>query len=246
MSKKWIFLLSCEHAVNTIPALYQPYFDGYEDLLMTHRGIDLGAMMLAEQLQAYFNSPLFTATCSRLLIDCNRSLQHPHCFSEISSKLSTIQKKQIIDTYYLPYRQQVQQFIAQQIANNKAVFHLSVHSFTPELNGIVRTADVGLLYDPKRVEEKGIASYWRKALKQTAPQVRVRMNYPYRGNSDGFTTTLRQQFSAQDYAGLELECNQAISIDPSHYQPLIGTLITTLQHLFSTFLQTKGTHDLID
>ena len=34
------------------------------------------------------------------------------------------------------------------MSRGRRVIHISSHSFTPELNGKVRRADVGLLYDP--------------------------------------------------------------------------------------------------
>ena len=35
------------------------------------------------------------------------------------------------------------------------MIHLSSHSFTPELDGKVRKADIGLIYDPARQREGG-------------------------------------------------------------------------------------------
>jgi predicted N-formylglutamate amidohydrolase len=99
-----------------------------------------------------------------------------------------------------------------------------VHSFTPELNGKVRTADVGLLYDPTRDAERELCRRWQKALlTQIAAtrgdrtniwsDYRIRRNYPYRGSSDGLTTTLRRVFPALAYIGIELEVNQALLSD---------------------------------
>ena len=38
--------------------------------------------------------------------------------------------------------------------------------------------------------------------------LRVRRNYPYRGDADGLTTTLRRRFPWQRYLGIEIEVNQ--------------------------------------
>ena len=38
----------------------------------------------------------------------------------------------------------------------------------------------------------------------------MRRNYPYRGSSDGLTTTLRGLFADPDYLGIEIEVNQAL------------------------------------
>jgi len=59
------------------------------------------------------------------------------------------------------------------------------------MNGIVRNADIGFLYDPRRPSEKELAQLWREEIKKQCSDYRIRMNYPYTGISDGFTTALR-------------------------------------------------------
>jgi predicted N-formylglutamate amidohydrolase len=41
------------------------------------------------------------------------------------------------------------------------------------------------------------------------PQLKIRSNYPYLGNADGFTTYLRKRFQ-KNYLGIELEINQKL------------------------------------
>lgn len=224
-------LFTCEHAVNTVPDNYSHLFQDHQALLDSHRGIDLGALAIAKQMQRYFNAPLFSAPASRLLIDCNRSLHHPRCFSEITSILNAQDKKHIIDTYYLPYRQQIEHFIAQHLGAEDIVLHLSVHSFTPELNGLQRSADFALLYDPKRLGERDFAYKWKQRLSQTP--FRVRMNYPYQGISDGYTTTLRRKFP-DNYWGIELESNQKLANHPADQMKLIDCLTSTLNALITS------------
>jgi predicted N-formylglutamate amidohydrolase len=85
--------------------------------------------------------------------------------------------------------------------------HVAVHSFAPVLAGEVRRADIGLLYDPRRPLEAGVARTWKAALLASDPRRVVRSNYPYRGTSDGLTKAMRRNLGAR-YAGLELEINQ--------------------------------------
>ncbi|MFZ0489378.1 MAG: N-formylglutamate amidohydrolase, partial [Salegentibacter sp.] len=87
------------------------------------------------------------------------------------------------------------------------VWHLSVHSFTPQLKGETRNADIGLLYDPSRKMEKKISADFKRLLQEEIPALKIRYNYPYLGKADGFTTYLRKKFPKQ-YAGIELEVNQ--------------------------------------
>jgi len=235
--KKIRLLFTCEHAVNFVPDEYRDLFRDHQDLLVTHRGIDLGALTIAQAMQGYFQAPLIGASVTRLLIDCNRSLVHSKCFSEISATLSKHEKQQVIDNYYTPYRQQVEQTVSEILHAGDIVLHLSVHSFTPILHGYQRNADFALLYDPTRCGEKHFAKNWRHLLLNQPSPLKVRMNYPYRGISNGFTTTLRRKFPTDDYWGIELECNQAIAQHPVQQAQLIDSLTATLNEWI-----TQGEH----
>lgn len=229
---KTSLILSCEHAVATIPQAWQPCFAPWQDLLASHRGIDFGAQAIAQALHQALHAPLVEATASRLLIDCNRSLNHPQCFSEATQGLSPEAKQQIIRAHYDPFRQAVTALIAAEIEAGQVVLHLSIHSFTPVLNGQIRQADIGLLYDPRRPGEKRVAQTWQKILQQQAPQWRIRRNYPYQGKSDGFTTYLRKQFSPENYIGIEVESNQALTTKSEQLDRLKNCYIHSLRELF--------------
>lgn len=210
--KKIAIIISCEHAVDSIPEEYSSLFTSYKELLASHRGIDFGALTLAQTLRQKIPCDFFQATCTRLLIDCNRESKYFRCFSEVTQNLSVAEKKRIIREYYLPYRQAVMACIKQHIQAGLQVWHLSIHSFTPELNGIVRNADLGFLYDPKRPLEKALAQQWKQGIKQLRPEYRIRMNYPYSGISDGFTRTMRKYYPNEHYLGLEVEANQGLTV----------------------------------
>jgi predicted N-formylglutamate amidohydrolase len=114
------------------------------------------------------------------------------------------------------------------------VIHLSSHSFTPELNGRVRVADVGLLYDPARQGEAALCARWKASLAAIAPQFRVRRNYPYAGKGDGVTRDLRLRFSRRSYVGIELEVNQQIVLGAGRrWTELRGALIASLRAAWS-------------
>lgn len=211
MNKKVSLVISCEHAVNTIPQQYEHLFTPFQDLLHSHRGIDYGALEIANELKSKCVGDLVQANTSRLLIDCNRSLNHPNCFSEATRNITLAEKQTIIEQYYLPFRQQVIALIDDHMAQDGQVWHLSIHSFTPIMNNILRKADIGFLYDPKRSSEKTLAKQWQLNIKKLAPEYNVRMNYPYNGISDGFTSALRKKYPANQYLGIEIETNQALT-----------------------------------
>ncbi|MHB1215252.1 MAG: N-formylglutamate amidohydrolase [Thiobacillus sp.] len=201
-------LITCEHGGKRIPARYRPLFAGFEALLHTHRGHDPGALALARQMAGSLAAPLFVSTTSRLLIDLNRSIGHPRLYSEATRNAPASVRREILEQHYLPYRNQVEAHIATKIAQGRRVIHLSSHSFTPVLDGDVRNADIGLLYDPARPGEAELCRRWQTRLKAQAPEWTVRRNYPYTGKSDGFTAYLRRRFPADGYVGIELEINQ--------------------------------------
>ncbi len=199
-------ILTCEHAGNEIPDSFQDLFTGVEELLETHRGFDPGAFDLFLDLKDLADFSQYHSV-SRLLIEVNRSLGNKQLFSEFTSNLSIEKKELLVRELYLPYRNSVEEKIEEVIEHEEEVFHLSIHSFTPVLNKVVRNADIGILYDPKREQEKEIGEKIKEELFKTTPNLKVRKNYPYKGIDDGFTTYLRRKFPFK-YLGIELEVNQ--------------------------------------
>jgi len=200
-------ILTCEHGGNRIPAAYRHYFNKATSLLNTHRGLDIGALSVARQLANTFPAPLLYSDISRLLVDLNRSAHHRKLFSEYTQVCNQLERDQILHDYYYPYRQILQQQIKDTIAQGSMVLHLSIHSFTPVLAGQIRRADIGLLYDPTRTREKSFCQTLQTQLQQGSEYI-IRLNYPYRGNTDGLTTWLRKELPAKRYLGIEIEINQ--------------------------------------
>lgn len=201
-------IISCEHGGNKIPKRYLSLFKNKVALLNSHRGWDQGALILAKKIALDLSTPLFYSTTSRLLIDLNRSLHHPKLFSEFSKTVDDITRQKIINSIYIPYRNEIVEHIKKLKSATTPMLHLSIHSFTNKLDDIERTADIGLLYDPEKLFEKDFCKRLKTSLEQAFPHLIVRCNYPYRGNADGFTTYLRRRFNEKDYAGVEIEINQ--------------------------------------
>lgn len=222
-------VVSCEHGGNRIPQRYAPLFADEEALLRSHRGWDPGALFLARSIAATFHAPLFFSTTSRLLVDLNRSSGHPRVFSAITRSLSARDRSAILARWYRPYRERVERALLQEVGKGGEVVHLSVHSFTPVLDGKVRRVEIGLLYDPSRPLEREFCRRMGRALMESkqgpAGHLRIRFNQPYLGRSDGFTTYLRGRFPAAGYAGIELEVNQRLISGARVRQALISGLI---------------------
>lgn len=202
------YIFTCEHGGNNIPDEYKDLFKTHLSLLKTHRGYDIGILEIFKEFTKHFNGKSFYSEISRLLIELNRSLHHQNLFSEITKNLDQSTKQEVLKSYYKPYRTKVENCIADLINRNNKVVHISFHSFTPELNGVIRKADVGLLFDPKSSFEKHFCKNWKAEINRLNNLYKVRFNYPYLGIADGFTSYLRKKYGSQNYCGIELEINQ--------------------------------------
>lgn len=198
-------IITCEHAGNQVPERYNHIFTQVKDVLDSHRGWDPGALEIARFLATECSAPLFACETTRLLIEPNRSLHNPQLYSEYSQKLYETDHDRILQQFYYPYRNGVEEVISKA---SKPVLHLSIHTFTPILNGISRSVDLGLLFDPKRKSETAFCERFMDDLEQNLPYLDVRLNEPYKGTDDGFTTYLRTKFDDSEYMGIEIEVNQ--------------------------------------
>jgi len=230
-------VITCEHAGNDVPERYRGLFIGHEHLLPTHRGWDPGALTLAREMAARFHAPLYYEETTRLLVDLNRSVGNPELHSEATRHLSLRERREILDVYYHPHRKRVAAAVAEIVEAGDCVVQICSHSFTPELNGHVRTADIGMLYDPGRPGEVAFATAWIDALRAADAALRLRRNYPYIGKSDGVTQVMRRRYPPERYVGIELEVNQRyVEAGGAEWPELRRTLVETL----AVALQVRG------
>ncbi|MDH5536812.1 MAG: N-formylglutamate amidohydrolase, partial [Betaproteobacteria bacterium] len=159
-----------------------------------------------------------------------RSIGNPQCFSAATRAAPAKVRAEIAEQHHRPYWAQVERFVRQSVSRGRRVIHISSHSFTPELNGKVRRADVGLLYHPARFGEVELCARWKASLAAFAPELRVRRNYPYAGKGDGLTSQLRLRFPPRAYVGIELEVTQSIVFAAGRrWTALRGVLIKSLR-----------------
>ena len=217
------WIVTCEHGGNKIPDRYRSFFAGHEALLAGHRGWDPGALPLARYLARHLRAPLHFSRISRLLVDLNRSTHHPRVFSSIVRSLPRNEREDILDRWYRPYRGKVTGAVRASVGSGHVVVHVAVHTFTAVLDGKTREVEVGLLFDPARASEKtfchALGRQLRRRLLEGKQPVRVRLNQPYQGRSDGLATALRRGFPAHAYLGIELEVNQALILGSTSAWP---------------------------
>ncbi len=230
------FVISAEHASNHIPG-------SYKNLGLTRRQLDShiawdpGSAIIARACAKALGCPCHEGRHARLLVDLNRSLHHPKLMASRSFSiavpgncdLTREEKERRIRLYYAPYREVVLGDVRRAIERSGRCIHLSMHSFTPSVNGAVRRADIGLLYDPQRPLECLLAD--QLSCRLSSDGYHVRRNYPYRGTSDGHTTHLRTLFPQPRYAGLEIEVNQNLVESKTEMRKIAGRIAKALQSL---------------
>ena len=211
-----ILILTCEHASNKLPAAFKSAVPA--EVLKTHRAYDIGALAVFRKL-VKFAKPEFhcEGKYSRLFVDLNRTITNKSAFSdyyEALDKATAAKTKAQATAYWQEYRAAIEKFVESAIKpktraakSEPEIVHLGIHSFTPELNGKVRNTDIGILYDPSRPKECELAQVIKAEIKRLHPEMKVQFNYPYKGTSDGLTTTLRKKIGTR-YVGIEIEINQ--------------------------------------
>lgn len=230
----WSVIVTAEHGGHDVPPEYANLFRGEDDRLASHRGWDPGTLKLARHLAKGLDATPITSTVTRLLVDLNRSAHNPRVFSELTRSLPREERVSLLERFHRPHWDRVLAAVSRGVGSSGLALHLGVHSFTPELDGKIRTPDIALLYDPSRPLELELATLWADALSEALPDREVRRNNPYRGAADGLTSALRRRFAATRYIGLEIEVNQRHVRDDGTFPTWIGdTLLSTLRAVLS-------------
>ncbi len=234
-------LISCEHAGNEVPPEWDHLFRGRRRLLRGHRGWDSGALELAESIARIVGvHRIHACTATRLLADVNRSPHNPDVWSEITRGLPPSDKERLLAAIWRSYRIPLQAHLEELIEQHNAAFHLSVHAFTPVLDGVRRNVDIGLLYDPSDASAVAFCRQWRDQLQTIAPHLRVRFNSPYRGIRDGAVPALRRVFGFQRYLGIELEVSQGLrKTTGGQWRELRAEIAKSFADVYKRFAKTR-------
>ena len=147
-------LLICDHASRAVPRRLGGL--GVDDAaLMRHIGWDIGAAEVTRQLVRRLDAPAVLSGYSRLVADCNRRLDDSTCMPEVSDgtevpgnrDLSAGERAARADALYFPYHEAIERRLADFAARGVAPAIVSIHSFTPVMNGFVRPWHIGILWD---------------------------------------------------------------------------------------------------
>ena len=122
-----------------------------------HIAFDIGVDAVTRKLAARLGAPAVMAGFSRLLIDPNRGADDPTLIRQLydgtiipgNYPMSEAEREKRLSHFYRPYHAAVWERIAavQRKGPGNAPFIVSIHSFTPEMQGRARPWHAGILWD---------------------------------------------------------------------------------------------------
>lgn len=182
-------LLVCDHASRAVPSVLGQLGLG-ETILSRHIAWDIGAASVCRRISDHMSAPAVLAGYSRLLIDCNRQPGHPQSVPPVSDGVSIPGNQGLsedifetrIETFFRPYHNAITSALAHMWHGGKPPALLSIHSFTPNLNGEQREWDIGVLWnrDPR------LARPLMERLR-SIDDLKVGDNEPYSGTKVAYT-----------------------------------------------------------
>lgn len=185
-------VIVCDHASCLVPAdLGDLGLDGAS--LRGHIGWDIGAADVARGLAARLDATAVLAGFSRLVIDPNRAPEHPHSIRAESDgapipgnrDIGRAEAARRARQWYHPYHQEIERQLTR-VQGRAAPLLISVHSFTPVMNGVARPWHAALLHGD---DARSVAPLMA-AFKARYPDLVVGDNEPYTGYSDQSHTVL--------------------------------------------------------
>ena len=147
-------LLVCDHASCRFPRVLGDL--GLDPFARRcHLALDIGAGSLTERLARSLGVTAVIAQYSRLVVDCNRQLMDPGAFLEYGDgmlvpgnrHLSQAEKDRRADAIYWPYHHAIDGQVRRLTALGTPPAFISIHSFTPVLDGVARMLQLGVLWD---------------------------------------------------------------------------------------------------
>jgi predicted N-formylglutamate amidohydrolase len=186
------FLLVCEHASRRLPKKMGT-LGLSPDALSSHIAWDPGALAVSQLLVKNLDAALIYQRFSRLVYDCNRPPEAEAAMPSVSeifeipgnAAISAAERRARTEALYLPFRDELADFIAARKVSGRPPVLVTMHSFTPVYHGRQREVEVGILHDTdKRLADCMLAAAGK------AKRYDTRRNEPY-GPADGVAYTHR-------------------------------------------------------
>ena len=227
-------VLSCEHASWAFP----PGVDlgVSRDVQMSQASWDHGAHDIGVQLSEELGIHLHAGLFSRMFVDLNRGPEHADVVPRVSygarvpgnHELSAAERAERIAMFHAPYWATVRQDVEARLHDHGRVLHFSSHTFSPELDPVNRTFEVGVLYDPSHAFEAELAE--RLMFQLRGAGLDIRANQPYGGVGAAICTEFRKQQGAP-YAGIQLETSHLVTQRPGGCAQVAAAILPFLESL---------------
>jgi predicted N-formylglutamate amidohydrolase len=148
-------VLVCDHASHRIPRRLGT-LGLSADQLLEHIAWDPGAAEVARSLSASLDTPLILSGYSRLVIDCNRPLESPESIAARSAGVPVPGNRGLtpedrdlrVAALFRPYHLAIERILDSRIGRPSLL--LSLHSFTPILDGQQRPWPIAVSYGRDR------------------------------------------------------------------------------------------------
>lgn len=203
-----------------------------------HIGWDIGIAGVARELAARLDAWTILQAYSRLVVDCNRPLESPTLIVEASdgtgvpgnTGLDPAARTARILDIFLPYHAKIVEALDLRSARQRPTLLVTLHSFTPVMDGSPRPWHCGVLYH----RDARLAHALRDALQAEGDLV-VGDNQPY-SVSDSSDYAIPVHGEARGLPHVELEIRQDLVADAAGQQAWaqrLERLLRTLEPRFA-------------
>jgi len=200
-------LLVADHASRAFPE-GMSYLGLDESVLNLHVASDIGSADVTRRLALLLDARAVLAGYSRLIVDCNRTLDDPTAFIQVSDgiavpanlDLGEQQRELRVRSFYQPYHEAIDAELERFSDLAIVPAFISIHSCTPIFDRVVRPWHLGILWD----RDPRIARPLIDALRQV-PGVCVGDNEPYSGRDPhDYTIDTHAEPAGLPHVGIEI------------------------------------------
>lgn len=232
-------LLNCEHASSRFPkALGDLGLDPFAR--RCHLAVDIGAGPVTRKLAKSLGVTAVVHNYSRLIVDCNRQLMDPGAFLQYGDgilvpgnrNLHQADKDLRASALYWPYHCAVDEQIQRLKKAGPLPAFISIHSFTPVLNGESRSVQMGVLWD----KDEAMRDIFLEGLREAG--FLVGDNEPYSGKApQDFTIDHHAEEVGLPHIGIEIR--QDLIDD----EPGIAEIAEVMHHIIASIPERLNAKD---
>jgi predicted N-formylglutamate amidohydrolase len=227
-------VMFCDHAGRAFPKALGALGLGARELEQ-HIAWDIGIAGLGRRLAHSLDAPFFMTAYSRLVIDCNRHLNDPTSIPQESDRvrvpgnrsLSPDDRRRRQQEIFQPYHDALTEEIKERVAAGRIPVVISLHSFTPVMNGFQRPWHVGVLWNN---DARMPVPLMRRLADE--PELVVGDNEPYSGR-DGHGYSIKAHAEALGLAHALLEIRQDLIADERGQEKWAGILHRVLKDVLA-------------